>query len=299
MKMIGNKIAGARKQLNISQAELAQRMYVSPQAVGKWERGESIPDLITFNRLAKVLNVDLNYFSPDFSSAGDQLKPVVLDGLTSVEPSALINFNGCNLEGSDFAGVNAHKRKFHGSALSGVDFSGADLTGSTFTASDVSEANFDEANLTDCLFSALSLTNANFNRAVLVNTEFSKSDLSGVRFSNTKLTRVKLTKADLRTTRFENCVFEGVDFKYSDLSGICLDGQTFTDVWFTNAALSNASFKGATLRNVSFRAQYALTNKYYRALQTICFDGAMMDKLTYAALKGVGVDLSGVIMISA
>ena len=38
-------------------------------------------------------------------------------------------------------------------------------------------------------------------------------------------------------------------------------------------------------------------NKYYRALKTINFDGALMDKLTYAALKGLGVDLSKVTII--
>ena len=62
-KMIGNKIAEARKKINISQAQLAQRLFISSQAVGKWERGESMPDIITFNRLAEILGVDLNYFS--------------------------------------------------------------------------------------------------------------------------------------------------------------------------------------------------------------------------------------------
>jgi len=41
-KMIGSKIAEARKKINISQAQLAQHLFISPQAVGKWERGESI-----------------------------------------------------------------------------------------------------------------------------------------------------------------------------------------------------------------------------------------------------------------
>ena len=41
---IGNKIAEARKKINLSQAELAQQVSISPQAVGKWERGESMPD---------------------------------------------------------------------------------------------------------------------------------------------------------------------------------------------------------------------------------------------------------------
>lgn len=62
-KMIGNKIAGARKKINMSQAGLARHVFVSPQAVGKWERGESMPDIITLNQLAKILDVDLNYFS--------------------------------------------------------------------------------------------------------------------------------------------------------------------------------------------------------------------------------------------
>ena len=67
-KMIGNKITEARKKINISQAQLAQRLFISSQAVGKWERGESMPDITTFNRLAEILGVDLNYFSENFQS---------------------------------------------------------------------------------------------------------------------------------------------------------------------------------------------------------------------------------------
>jgi hypothetical protein len=53
------------------------------------------------------------------------------------------------------------------------------------------------------------------------------------------------------------------------------------------SALNEVTFRGATLKNVSFRA-----------IKAICFDGAMMDKLTYAALKGLRViDLSKVTVI--
>src|SRR3546814_12687582 len=78
--MIGNKIAEARKKAAISQAQLAQRLFISPQAVGKWERGESMPDIITFNRLAEILGVDLNYFSADFQSTGDEMAPTMTPG---------------------------------------------------------------------------------------------------------------------------------------------------------------------------------------------------------------------------
>jgi uncharacterized protein YjbI with pentapeptide repeats len=325
-KMIGNKIAEARKRINISQAQLAQFLFISPQAVGKWERGESMPDIITLNRLAEILGVDLNYFSENIHSADDDsdsnrmspLEPLVKQPSellsSSLNQDVLTNFNGSNLPMSDFAGVTAHKGKFEGSALNGSDFSGADLTGSSykgsdvrgsnfsgadltgssFRASDVREVNFDGANLTDCKFYALDLSDASFNQSILVRTNFSTSGLAGAKFVDVKLIDVKLTMTDLKKAVFENCIFEGVDFDKSDLRGMSLDGQTFIGVKFDNAALKEVSFRGATLKNVSFRAPYALTNKYYRAIQTICFDGAMMDKLTYAVLKGYNADLSKV-----
>ena len=119
-------------------------------------------------------------------------------------------------------------------------------------------------------------------------TEFNTSELTGAKFTDVKLIDVKLTMLDLEKTVFENCTFNGVDFKYCDLRGLCLDGLTFIGVKFDSSTLNEVTFKGATLRNVSFRPAFALTNKYYRAIKTINFDGAMMDKLTYAALKGLG-----------
>lgn len=310
-KMIGNKIAEARKKMNISQAQLAEGLFISPQAVGKWERGESMPDIITLNRLAQILGVDLNYFSKNFPSVeeetafrmtdsmDDRKQTVPEDGnlSRSQERQLLTNFSGSNLPKSDFAGVTARKSKFEGSALRGSDFSGADLTGSSFKASDVREANFEGTNLTDCHFYALDLSGASFHQSILVRTNFSAVGLAGVKFIDATLTEVKLTATDLRKAVFENCTFDGVDIDKCDLQGLCLDGQTFIGVKFDNSSLKEVTFKGATLRNVAFRATNALTNKFYRSLKTISFDGTMMDKLTYAALKGLGTDLSKVTII--
>lgn len=88
-----------------------------------------------------------------------------------------------------------------------------------------------------------------------------------------------------------------MDFKYSDLRGLCLEGQTFIGVRFDEAALNEVSFRGATLKNVSFRSAYILSKKYFRATKAICFDGATMDKLTYAVLKGMEADLSKVTVL--
>jgi len=215
----------------------------------------------------------------------------------SLERQVLTNFSASNLAQGDFAGVTAHKGKFVASALRGSDFSGADLTGSLFKASDMREANFRSANLTDCLFYATDLTDANLTQSILVRTRFSKSGLTGAKFTDTKLTDVKFDTLDLRKTMFERCIFIGVNFKYCDLRGMRFDGHTFIGVKFTKSALREASFEGATLKNTSFHPGFTLTNKYYRTIPTICFDGAVMDKLTYASLKGLGADLSKVTIV--
>ncbi|WP_068775053.1 pentapeptide repeat-containing protein [Paenibacillus sp. FJAT-26967] len=216
----------------------------------------------------------------------------------SLERQVVTNFSAINLAESDFAGVTAHNGQFKSSSLRGSDFSNADLTGTSFTSSDVREANFDGANLTDCSLSTLDLRNASFNKTLLVRTNFSSSGLDGAKFTGVKLTDVKLTKIDLRKTTFENCIFDGVDFTYSDLSGLSFEGQTFIGVKFNKSALNDVSFRGATLKNVSFRLPFSVTNKSYLAFKTVCFDGATMDKLTYAALKGLWVvDLSKVTVI--
>ncbi len=242
---------------------------------------------------------DETAFEMTIDSIGDieQTVQEVANLSRSLERQLLINFSAGNLPKSDFAGVSAHKGKFNASTLRGSDFSGADLTGSSFKASDVREANFDGANLTDCNFYVTDLSDASFKKAILVRTEFSTLELDGAKFSDAKLVDVKLTVCDLRKTIFENCIFDGVDFKTSDLRGLRLDGQTFTNVKFGEAALNEVTFNGATLKNVSFTPPWSLTKKYYRAIKAICFDGARMDKLTYAALKGMEADLSKVTVI--
>jgi uncharacterized protein YjbI with pentapeptide repeats len=102
-----------------------------------------------------------------------------------------------------------------------------------------------------------------------------------------------------KVTNYVNGVFapyEGVKSVADDLSGLRFDGQTFLGVTFDKAALDKASFQGATLKNVSFRPVGLWSMK--RAIQSIHFDGAMMDKLTYAALKGLGADVSKVTVLS-
>ncbi|MDQ0188520.1 pentapeptide repeat-containing protein [Alicyclobacillus cycloheptanicus] len=235
-------------------------------------------------------------FAMTIDSIGDieQTLQEVANQSSAEERQVQINLHAVHLNESDFAGVRLYKGKFKASPLTQANFSGADLADTSFTVSDARETNFDGARLTDCNFSVTSLRGASFRQSTLTRTTLNISG-KGAKFIDTRLTDVHWTKTDLRETSFANCLFHGVAFKSCDLRGICFDGQTFIDVKFDKSYLGGASFRGATLKNVSFRLPLSVTNKAYNDFKTVCFDGAVMDKLTYAALKGLRVvDLSNV-----
>lgn len=58
-KLFGSFIAQKRKEKNMTQQELADKVYVSAQAVSKWERGKSLPDITLLMPLANILDVSL------------------------------------------------------------------------------------------------------------------------------------------------------------------------------------------------------------------------------------------------
>lgn len=215
----------------------------------------------------------------------------------TLERQVLVNFSGQELTRSDFAGVRLHGGKFEGSAMKHADFAGADLTGSAFNGSDVRGTNFDRADLTDCHFTAVDLRDASFRESILVRTDFRTSDLTGSKFTRVQLTDVNFFAVSLRNVTFEGCSISGGEFKYADLSGQSFDGMVLRNVQLGTSGLEGVSFQKARLQNVSFTPPFSLSKKYYRAIKTIRFDGAFMDKLTYNALKGLGADVSGVTVL--
>ena len=57
---VGANIARLRRERGMTQAELAERINYSDKAVSKWERAESLPDVLTLINLAEQLDTDLN-----------------------------------------------------------------------------------------------------------------------------------------------------------------------------------------------------------------------------------------------
>ncbi|MDI9486704.1 MAG: helix-turn-helix transcriptional regulator [Bacillota bacterium] len=61
--IIGKQIAKGRKDKGLSQAGLAMMLNVTPQAVSKWERGESLPDIFMLAKISDIFGVyDIGYF---------------------------------------------------------------------------------------------------------------------------------------------------------------------------------------------------------------------------------------------
>lgn len=60
MENVGRKIAELRKNRNMTQLELADRMGISFQAVSNWERGNSMPDISKLPELAELFNVTID-----------------------------------------------------------------------------------------------------------------------------------------------------------------------------------------------------------------------------------------------
>ena len=57
---IGANIAAYRKNAGLTQAGLAEKLNYSDKAVSKWERGDSVPDVLTLVQLADQFGITVN-----------------------------------------------------------------------------------------------------------------------------------------------------------------------------------------------------------------------------------------------
>lgn len=60
---IGERITELRTQKNLSQGELASALFVSRQAISKWENDQSSPDTIHLIQLADLLDTEVAYLA--------------------------------------------------------------------------------------------------------------------------------------------------------------------------------------------------------------------------------------------
>ena len=55
-----DKLRTLRQQKNVTQEALANHLGITPQSVGKWERGEAYPQASLLPKLADILGVSID-----------------------------------------------------------------------------------------------------------------------------------------------------------------------------------------------------------------------------------------------
>ncbi|MFA5971932.1 MAG: pentapeptide repeat-containing protein [Lentimicrobiaceae bacterium] len=331
-KMIGNKLAGARKKINISQAQLAEHLFISSQAVGKWERGESMPDIITLNRLAEILDVDLNYFSENFQSAATEI--------TAVEPSVQQatelpsgkqdlpagktggklswNMSQGNWIDADFSGLKNLHEKFSSSNMQRCRFSGSDLSGLLLKSNNVDNCDFSGSDISNSRIQGSNLGNNIFKDCLLKGTEFSGSNIDRCDFSGANFTGTEFSKSNIYDCNFTGVDFTGMVIKSGGFSGVVVKSGNFgkniiekavwnrasfidtqiADIVFTGA-LEDCYFENCTFTRVSFQ-NATLINTFFKnnnKLKRIRFIDCKTDRITYEFLKQGKADLSGITLL--
>ncbi len=61
LRHIGKRLLTLRKQTNLSQAKLGDMLYVSHQAISRWERGETLPSIDTLIKLSQLYEKRLDW----------------------------------------------------------------------------------------------------------------------------------------------------------------------------------------------------------------------------------------------
>lgn len=320
-KIVGNKIAEARKKINISQAQLAERLFISPQAVGKWERGESMPDIITINRLAEILGVDLNYFSESFQS--EVTEKTVVDSLdtqsnelaTGKQKEKLnwdmsrgnwvdADFSGLKNLHEKFSSSNMQRCKFNNSDLSGLvlknnnvencEFSGSDISNSHIHGSNLlsnvlkdcllKETNFSLSNIDNCNFSGTNLTGTKFSKSNIYGCDLSGTDFSGVVIKASGFSGVEKSK-DTEKNTIANAVWNRTSFIDTQIADLIFTGS-LEDCYFENCKFTRVIFQNVTFVNTFF--------KNNRNLKKIQFIDCKADRMTYEFLKQGNANLTGI-----
>jgi len=305
-KKIGNKIAEARKKTNISQAELAQRLFISPQAVGKWERGESMPDIITFNRLAEILGVDLNYFSENFKSAAIE----IASNESLVKQSAELpsgkhknklswDMSRGNWVDADFSGLKDLYEKFSSSNMKRCKFIGSDLSGLVlkynnvdscdFSGSNFSSSRIQNSNLANNLFKECSLKDAEFSESYIFGCDFTGADLTGVTIKSGGFSGVAVKSGDFEKNTIAEAIWNHTTFIDTQIADIVFVG-TLEDCCFENCAFTRVTFKNATLINTFF--------KNNKKMKRIRFIDCKADRMTNEFLKQGNADLTGITLLT-
>lgn len=293
-KIIGNKITEARKKINISQAQLSELLFISPQAVGKWERGESMPDIITFTKLAEIFEVDLNYFT-DNGPAESSKKITENEHVSNTESASPIqgkkkigwNMSSGNWVDADFSGLNNLNEKFSSSNMQKCLFVKSDLQGLLLKNNNIYRCDFTESDISNSRIQGSNVHLSKFQNCSLNSTEFATSRIDNCDFTNADFTDALIKSCTFRDNKIVNTIWNRTSFITSYFKDIIFEG-IINDCAFENCDATRLSFQNAILKNTFFKGMN---------LKRVQFIDCQADKLTLAFLTNGKADTSKITLI--
>jgi len=289
-KIIGNKIAEARKRITISQAQLAKRLFISSQAVGKWERGESMPDIITLNRLADILEVDLNYFSENVQSDAIEtiaVEPLVKQSAESDKQKKKHSWDMShgNWKDADLSGLKNLHEKFSSSNMQHCLFIGSDMSGLLLKSNNVDSCDFSSSDISNSRIQNSNLINNLFKDCILKETAFSSSNISSCDFSGADFTAATFQKGN----NVEGCTFSGSNF-----NGSSIHGSNFANNVFNDCSMKEFEFLGSNIMGCDFTAA-DFTDAAFKSggIQNNQMTNAVWNRSSFNAMQIVDIVFEG------
>ncbi|MBI1307031.1 MAG: helix-turn-helix domain-containing protein [Bacteroidetes bacterium] len=317
-KTIGNRITEARKRKNLSQAQLGEQLFISSQAVGKWERGESMPDIITLNRLAEILEVDLNYFSGGNHSlelSGTITMNTEQETLDKSpdHKAPQWNMSQGNWVGADFSGLKNLNEKFSSSNMEKCKFNNSELNGLNLRYNNVNQCDFSGSDLSNSAIQASNLEQNIFENAVIQKAEFLKCNIDKCDFSDVDFSETQFTKSFMYGCNITRANFSGVIIKMGGFTGIkskdpeqnTIVGAIWNRTSFIESQIADLVFTGllsdcyfehceftrVVFKNVEFKNTFFKNNSNMKRIK---FIDCVADRITYEFLKQGKADLNGI-----
>lgn len=68
-QIIASNITKLRKEKKLTQIEFAQKLNYSDKAISKWERAESIPDIIVLKQISDIFGISIDYLIKEHSES--------------------------------------------------------------------------------------------------------------------------------------------------------------------------------------------------------------------------------------
>lgn len=78
---IGKFITECRKQKNLTQNELADKLGITDKAISKWENGRCMPDISLLEELCSILGVTINELLSGERNTNNSSDKIIIDSL--------------------------------------------------------------------------------------------------------------------------------------------------------------------------------------------------------------------------